>query len=197
MFVNLFKKRPRLGRKAMPPARPTVQVIEGCQGFAACAGATPRPLPFQPCECSRRVSLSERLEETLLVAIEIQDVEEMLGAVRGAVKKVAAPSELDVFPPGPVPVFLKPVHQRLEGCDRIGNRVADVRERQRHPALSGEEAVDFHDRDQAREPAVINCSEVKRLVPVGLAQHPRPGRGVEKRGPVGGGGADRPSGGVR
>jgi len=131
-------------------------------------------------------ALPERLDETLLVAIEIQDVFEMLLAMRGAVKQLAAALDLDVLPAGALPVLGEAVHQRLKNVWGFSDRVANVRERQRHPALTGEEAVDFHDRDQAGKLAVLYDGEVERLVVVGLSQHPRPGRGVEKRGPVGG-----------
>ena len=43
-----------------------------------------------------------------------------------------------------------------------------VRERQRHPALAGEKAVDLHHRDQPGNPAVLDDGEIKRLIPVGL-----------------------------
>jgi hypothetical protein len=183
MFANLFEKPPRLGRKAVALAGSGMKSVERRHGLGRVLKGHLDAIAVCPADVAAG-AVPECFLDLVLAAAEFYDVGAMLRTMRGPVEQRAAALDLDVLPTGAVTVLSQPLHQNLENFRRVGDRVADVRERQGHAALAGKEAVDFHYRDKTRDFAILDDGEVKRLVAVGLAQHPRPSRGVEKCCPV-------------
>ena len=95
--MNLFKKRPRLGWKAMVFARLTMQTEKCGQILQSVPKRNLDALPFGLADITAR-ALPEGLEETAFVAFQTEKVDKILGRWRNIAQKNAAATELDVLP---------------------------------------------------------------------------------------------------
>ena len=101
---------------------------------------------------------------------------------RGAIQPLVPSVQFQVLPAGCLAVFHNILQHFLELFTVLCDRPALVRERQGDAAPAGEQAVDFHQRDQGRQFFVLDDGEIEGFVSIGFTQDPGPGGGVEKGG---------------
>ena len=182
---DVLEKPPRLGRQAVMPSGSAVQPVERRHGSARMLQID-RDTLFLSLANVAVCAVSKGLAHFDCLGVERQGVDNQLRSGRLFFKKGFPATNVEVFPTGLSPVGDDSREQSRENIRVPGNWVAQVRERKRHPALAGEEAVDLHHGDETGQSTFFDDGEIERLIPVGLVQHLGPGGGVEEGGLVAG-----------